>query len=153
MKYSAPHLHEHDRNHLRRSGFTSMDLFSPSVLNNVETKYECSHSPKRQKMDSKPIFNSRKGRSDYSASSFPNTSSKVVFVANRIVSHNTSPQCLTEEIVMEEENDYIKEMDLSPGGRLQLFYEVWLANECHPRVARILKHGYEIILESPIELP
>ena len=79
LKYSAPHLHEHDRNRLRRSGFTSTDLFSPSVLNNVENKYERSRSPKRQKMDSKPIFNSRKGRSDYNNSSFPNTSSKNSF--------------------------------------------------------------------------
>ena len=79
LKYSAPHLHEHDRNRLRRSGFTSTDLFSPSVPNNVENKYERSHSPKRQKMDSKPIFNSRKGRSDYNSSSFPNTSTKNSF--------------------------------------------------------------------------
>ena len=51
LKFSAPHLHEHDRNRLRRSGFTSTDLFSPSVLNNVENKYERSRSPKRQKME------------------------------------------------------------------------------------------------------
>ena len=79
LKFSAPHLHEHDRNRLRRSGFTSTDLFSPSVLNNVENKYERSRSPKRQKMDSKPIFNSRKGRLDYNTASFPNSSSKNSF--------------------------------------------------------------------------
>ena len=79
LKYSAPHLHEHDRNRLRRSGFTSTDLFSPSVLNNVKINTERSRSPKRQKMDSKPIFNARKGRSDFSASSFPNTSAKCSF--------------------------------------------------------------------------
>ena len=28
LKYSAPHLHEHNRCRLRRSGFTSTDLFS-----------------------------------------------------------------------------------------------------------------------------
>ena len=38
LKFSAPHLHEHDRNHLRRSGFKSVDLFLPSVLNSVENK-------------------------------------------------------------------------------------------------------------------
>ena len=53
---------------------------------------------------------------------------------------------------MEEGNDYIKEVDLSPGGRLQLFHKVWLENSCHPRVAHILKYGYEIILKDPIEL-
>ena len=53
---------------------------------------------------------------------------------------------------MEEGNDYIKEVDLSPGGRLQLFQKVWLENSCHPRVAHILKYGYEIILKDPIEL-
>ena len=40
LKLPAPRLHEHDGNHLRRSGFTSMDLFSPSVLNSVKNKYE-----------------------------------------------------------------------------------------------------------------
>ena len=29
LKYSAPHLHKHHRNRLRRSGFTLTDLFSP----------------------------------------------------------------------------------------------------------------------------
>ena len=29
LRYSAPHLHEHDRNCLRRSDCTSADLFSP----------------------------------------------------------------------------------------------------------------------------
>ena len=73
-------------------------------------------------------------------------------MANRIVSHNTNPHNLPEEVVVEQGNDNIKEMDISPGGRLQLFYKVWLANECHARVAHILKNGYEIILKSPIKL-
>ena len=51
LKYSAPHLQEHDRNQLRRSGFTSTDLFSPSVLNNVENKYERSRYPKRRQIE------------------------------------------------------------------------------------------------------
>ena len=40
----------------------------------------------------------------------------------------------------------------APGGRLQCYYKVWEQNECHPRVALILKHGYRIILAQPIEL-
>ena len=40
LKFSTPQLHEHDRNRLRRSGFTSTDLFSPLVLNSVENKYD-----------------------------------------------------------------------------------------------------------------
>ena len=51
LKYSPPHLHKHDRNCLRRSGFKFVDLFSPSVLNSVENKYERDRSPKRQKVD------------------------------------------------------------------------------------------------------
>ena len=77
---------------------------------------------------------------------------RILFVANRMASHSSSPHSPPEAVVVEEGNDHIKEMDLSPGGRLQLFYKVWLANDCHPRVAHILKHGYEIILKSPIEL-
>ena len=38
IKCSALHCHEHDRNHLHRSGFKSVDLFSPSVLNSLENK-------------------------------------------------------------------------------------------------------------------
>ena len=48
LKFFAPQLHEDDRNRLRRSGFTSTDLFSPSVLNSVENKYDRKRSPKRQ---------------------------------------------------------------------------------------------------------
>ena len=53
LKFCAPQLHEHDRNRLRRSGFTSTDLFSPSVLNSVENKYDRKRSPKRQKLDNR----------------------------------------------------------------------------------------------------
>ena len=53
LKYSAPHLYEHDRNRLLRSGFKSVDLFSPSMLNSVENKYEKDRSPKRQKLDNR----------------------------------------------------------------------------------------------------
>ena len=63
LKYSAPHLHEHDRNRLRRSGFKSMDLFSPSVLNSVENKYERDRSLKRQKLDNRSGYSSRKNSS------------------------------------------------------------------------------------------
>ena len=63
LKYSAPHLHEHDRNRLRRSGFKSVDLFSPSVLNSVENKYERERSPKRQKLDNRSAYSSRKSSS------------------------------------------------------------------------------------------
>ena len=36
LKQASPHLHEHDRNRLRISGFMSQDLFSPSILVAVE---------------------------------------------------------------------------------------------------------------------
>ena len=54
--------------------------------------------------------------------------------------------------MVDEGNDHIEEMDISPRGHLQLFHKVWLANEYHPRVAHILKQGYKILLKSPIEL-
>ena len=53
FKFSAPQLHEHNRNRLRRCGFTPADLFSPSVLNSVENKCDRDRSPKRQKLDSR----------------------------------------------------------------------------------------------------
>ena len=54
LKPFAPQLHEYDRNRLRRSGFMSVDLFSPAILNAVEKKLEKESSPKRQKLDVKP---------------------------------------------------------------------------------------------------
>ena len=60
LKQTASHLHEHDRNRLRRSGFMSTDLFSPGILNVVEKKYEREKSPKRQKTEQKPIFQSKR---------------------------------------------------------------------------------------------
>ena len=63
LKLCAPQLHEHDRNRLRRSGFTSSDLFSPSVLNSVENKYDRDRSPKRQKLDNRSSYASRKSTS------------------------------------------------------------------------------------------
>ena len=60
LKQCAPHLHEHDWNRLRRSGFMSADLFSPAILNAVEKKLEKERSSKRQKQDVKPIFQSKK---------------------------------------------------------------------------------------------
>ena len=63
LKFSAPQLHEHDRNHLCRSGFTSTDLFLPSVLNSVENRYDRDRSPKRQKLDSRSTYSSRRGTS------------------------------------------------------------------------------------------
>ena len=46
-----PQLYEDDRNRLRRSGF--------AILNAVEKKLEKERSPKRQKLDVKPIFLSK----------------------------------------------------------------------------------------------
>ena len=60
LKQCAPQLHEHDRNRLRGSGFMSVDLFSPVILNAVEKKLEKERSHKRQKLDVKPIFQSKK---------------------------------------------------------------------------------------------
>ena len=51
-----------------------------------------------------------------------------------------------------EGSDYVKSQILLPGGRLQLFVKVWERNECHPRVALFLKHGYKILLNQPIKL-
>ena len=51
-----------------------------------------------------------------------------------------------------EGSDYVKSQVLRPGGCLQLFIKVWEQNECHPRAALILKHGYKILLDQPIEL-
>ena len=56
LKSAASHLHEHDRNRLRRSGFMSQDLFSPAILDAIEKKLEKERSPKRQEVDHKPIF-------------------------------------------------------------------------------------------------
>ena len=64
LKYSALHLHKRDRNQLKRSGYASADLFSPSVssvLNRVENKYQQNRYPR----DNKRIFNSRIGCSNY----------------------------------------------------------------------------------------
>ena len=63
LKFSAPQLHEHDRTHLRRSGFTSSDLFSHSVLNSVENKYDRERSPRREKVESRSAYSSRKNTS------------------------------------------------------------------------------------------
>ena len=145
LKYSAPHLQEHDRNHLRRSGFKSVDLFSPSVLNSVENKYERDRSPKRQKLDSRSGYSSRRG------SSFPQSSSqnnaRGSFVAKQTSKINKDHHSPPDWVVGAELNDYP-----APGGRLQCYYQVWEQRECHPRVALILKHGYRIILAQPIEL-
>ena len=66
LKQCAPQLHEHDRNHLRRSGFMSGDLFSPAILNTVEKNWEKERSPKRQKLDMKHSSNSHSCGSSYS---------------------------------------------------------------------------------------
>ena len=63
LKFSSPQLHEHDRNRLCRSGFTLTDLFSPSVLNSVENKYNRERSPKRQKLVNRSSYTSRKSTS------------------------------------------------------------------------------------------
>ena len=49
-KYSAPHLNKHNRNYLKRF---KEDLFSLSVLNSIENKYERDRSSKKQKLDNK----------------------------------------------------------------------------------------------------
>ena len=61
LKFSAPHLYEHDRNRLHRSGFKPADLFLPSLLNGMENTWE--RSPKRQKLDSRSGYSSRRGSS------------------------------------------------------------------------------------------
>ena len=63
LKFSAPQLYKHDRNRLHRSGFTSTELFSPSELNSVENKYDRERLPKRQKLDNRSSYASRKSTS------------------------------------------------------------------------------------------
>ena len=59
LKQCAPKC-EHDRNRLGRSGFISGDLFSPAIQNAIEKNLEKERSPKRQKLDMKSIFQSKK---------------------------------------------------------------------------------------------
>ena len=58
----------------------SGDLFSPEILNAVEKKLEKERSPKRQELDTKPIFQSKKPQhssNSYSyGSSYPQSSGK-----------------------------------------------------------------------------
>ena len=60
LKVAASHLHEHDRKRLRRSSFMSQDLSSPSILDAIEKKLDKECSPKRQKVDHKPFFQSKR---------------------------------------------------------------------------------------------
>ena len=141
LKYSASHLHEHDRNRLR-SGFTSTDLFSPSVLNNVENV----DRPKDRKWIPNPFSIQGKEGLITILLHFQIHLQRILFMVNRTASHNSNPHNPPEgEVMVEEGNDYIKEVDLSPGGRLQLFHKVWLENTCHPRVAHILKYGSTVV--------
>ena len=152
LKVAASHLHEHDRNRLRRSGFMSQDLFSPSIVDAVEKKLEKERCPKRQKVDHKPIFQSKRsynGGGSSSGSTHTPSSGKNAFRSEFKSQQSRSP--LTPLEVEEEVvgSDY---MIPNPGGRLLLFYKVWLENGCHPRVVHILQWDYKIILRNPIEL-
>ena len=70
LKQCAARLHEHDRTCLRRSGFMSGDLFSSAILNAVEKKREKERSSKRQKLDMKPIFLSKKSQHSSNSHSY-----------------------------------------------------------------------------------
>ena len=151
---AASHLHEHDRNRLRRSGFQimSQDLFSPAILDVIEKKLEKERSPKRQKVDHKPIFQSKRVYGNNSSSALLHTlqlQEKIHFGVN--LNLNSSRNPLTPPEVEGEVvgSDY---MMPSPGGHLMSFCKVWLENGCHPRVVHILQYGYKIILANPIEL-
>ena len=150
LKYSSPHLHEHYRNRLTRSGFTSADVFSPSVLNNVENKFNAVVSQRGRKWIQNLFSMQRKEDLISVLLHFQIPVQRVLFMAKRIGNH--SLQNPLERVMVDKGNNYVTEMDIYPGGRLQLFHKVWLANECHPRVAHILKYGYEITLKSPIKL-
>ena len=148
LKYSAPHLHEHDRNRLRRSGFKSVDLFSHSVLNSVEISMRGIDLLKVKNwivdlytlQEEVHLFHKI----------LLKTLPEVLFVAKqtlkikKIKDHHNPP----EGVVVAEGNDY--PADLAPGGRLQCYYQVWEQKECHLRVALILKHSYRIA--QPIDL-
>ena len=65
--------------------------------------------PKEAEDGFKTIFNARKGKSSlqFSASSFQIPVQRVLFVANRAVSHSTSLHNPPEGVVVDEGNDYI----------------------------------------------
>ena len=77
---------------------------------------------------------------------------EVLFVAKVNLKASRRHHSPTEGAVVAEGSDYVKAQILRPGDRLQLFVKVWEQNECHPRIALILKHGYKILLNQPIEL-
>ena len=58
LKICAPHLHEHDFNCLRRTGFKAGGLFCPTTLDQIQKKHK--RSPKRQKMEPRQSFQSKR---------------------------------------------------------------------------------------------
>ena len=124
-----------------------------SVLNNVKNKYERSRSSKRQKIDSKPVFNARRGRSDFNRSySFSQNSGRSSVHGQAETKLNSSNHSPPEGVVIDVESDHLRSVVTPPGRRLLLYYKVWLQSECHLRVALILKHSYRIFLQQPIKL-
>ena len=58
----------------------SADLFSPAILNSVEKKLEKERSPKRQKLDVKNIFQSKKPQHSSNSHSYGSQHRKVFFL-------------------------------------------------------------------------
>ena len=58
LKVCAPHLHEHDFNRLRGTGFKAGDLFWPTTFYQIQKKHY--RSPKRQKLEA--VFPVKKTR-------------------------------------------------------------------------------------------
>ena len=62
LKVCAPYLHEHYFNRLKRTGFKAGDLFCAAALDQIQKKHE--RSPKRQKLDSRQSFHSKRHGED-----------------------------------------------------------------------------------------
>ena len=106
LKYSALHLNKHDRNCLRRSGFTPTDPFSPSVLNNVENNNKCSRSPKRQNLiPSQSLV----------AEGVKQTSTVVLHFHKQKTKLNSRLHNTSEGFTEDIESDFLRSVDTLPG--------------------------------------
>ena len=121
LKYSAPHLQEHDRNCLRRSGFKSVDLFSPSVLNSVEKSMRGIDLLKGKNWTVDLDIFQEEVRLFHKV--LLKAMPEVLFVAKQTLKINKDHHNPPEGVMVAEGNDY--PADLAPGGRLQSYYQVW----------------------------
>ena len=123
-----------------------MGVDSSPTLSVVNPAY-----PKRQKLDVKPILQSKKLQYDNCSHSYShihilriqeNCPFEVISEASSSSKNFYSPPGEVAEV---EGSDY--QSFVAPGGRLWSFCKVWLENSCHPRVGQILQWGYRIVLQ------